>query len=576
MEKIAAIIARVSTGVQDYQRQVDDLTQLAINMGYQVPDKFIYSEKISGFTIGDERTALNQIIDEIKTTGRIEMVFAESASRIARKPSVGHGFVETLTDLGIPVYISNMNCASIERGVRNKAFFIQYAMLLEFARIDAEDLKAKFKSGKLNSIKEGRATGGDMVIYGYDKGERTDKKAPKYVINPLEAKVVKRVFQMYINGSGCMVIANYLNNQDIPTKTGKQWSIGTVTQLLKNPFYWGSRLYKGQLYENVVPAIISKETFLKAKEIAKQRDINPEKNIKYLYLLKDKIYCGYCGAKYLAKFRPKKHSHYMCWNRSSNVIKRTCEACGIGIDKIESLVWEVVMAELGVFNYIQRFNDVLKQNEKEIENLKLKIAAYNSELETKSQQIKKWNRLFVMDKIGEDELNLEVGKLETSINNINEKLSNIKSEIKSKQQMVAKGSNFKAYKKLVKTIGVDRVKINEVMKNVLDKVIITSTKTGSMCDTFIVTIYMTGGILPTSVLFDKKKMVFWANPRASAGVKYDSKGILQNDIDKLEKGLKMAYEGVTFKGSKIINTEPAKVEHIPFTRLNVLTGNKPV
>jgi DNA invertase Pin-like site-specific DNA recombinase len=576
MKKTAAIIARVSTGVQDYQRQVDDLTSLAKQMGYQVPDKFIYSEKVSGFKNSDERTALNQIIDEIKTTGKIDLVFAESASRIARKPSVGHGFVETLTEFGIPVFISNMNCASIERGVRNKAFFIQYAMLLEFARIDAEDIQSKFKSGKLNSIKEGRVIGGERLNYGYDRGIKTDRKAAKYVLNKQEATVVKKIFQMYINGSGCKVISNYLNENNIPTKLGKKWSMSSVYQVLKNPFYYGARKWKGEIYENTVPAIISKEKFEKAINVGKGRDAVSERNVKYLYLLKNKLYCGYCGGKYVAKFKPKKHSHYMCYYRSSNVTHRTCEACGIGIEMIESLVWDVVKTNLGLFKYIEKHNDVTKQLEKDIINLKLKVSSYQHELESKIAQVKKWNRLFVMEKVDEDELNQEVGKLQTSIENIRYKLKFSQKEIETKNELIRKGNNLQAYKDMVDSIGHDRVKIADVLNNVLEKVIITSSTIGSHCNTYIVTVYMVGGLMPSTVLFDKTTFESWDNPMAFAEVEYDSKGVLQSDIEKLRKNLEMAYTGINSKGEKVKINVPNKVGRIHFTRLNILTGNKPV
>jgi DNA invertase Pin-like site-specific DNA recombinase len=579
MKKKAALIARVSTGTQDYKRQVEDLTALASSMGYEIPQEYIYTEKISGLSSSDERQALVNIINDIKSTEKIEMVFTESANRIARKPSVGHKFVEDLTDLGIPVYISNMNCASLyDNGVKNKAFFIQYAMLLEFARIDAEELKLKFKSGKLNSIKEGRVIGGEHIIYGYQRGEKIDRKAPKYIINSDEAKVVKTIYKMYINGSGCKIIANYLNGKKQPSKTGGEWTLGTISQILNNPFYYGARRWDGKIYENTVPAIITKEEFEQVRKIALEREQNPEKNVKYLYLLKNKTYCGHCGAKYHAKFKPQKHSHYMCYNRSSNTNKKTCLACGIGIDKIESLVWFLVKMHMGVYEYLQKHGENVKKNQHDIENLKLKIAAYETEIQMKTQQIKRWNRLFTIEKIEEDELSIEVGKLQSSIKSVSQKLISINKEIAAKQALVSSGSIIEQYTSLMKTIGNDRVKINEIMKNVLNKVIITSTHTGQYCDTFIVSVYTIDGLMPSTVLFDKKQMLFWDNTMGGVYAinNYDANNRFNGNMQKLVKYLKKPSYGTTVIGERVLNKNPLNVPLVPFTRLNILNGNQPV
>jgi site-specific DNA recombinase len=565
MKKTAAIIARVSTGVQDFQRQINDLTALAESMGYQVPEEYIYSEKLSGFTKMNDREALNQILDKIRTgTAGFTMIFAETVSRIARKPSVGHSFVEDLVELNVPVFIKNMNQSSLNsNGTRNKGFFMQYAMLLEFSQTEAEDNRAKFKSGKIQSIKEGRVFGGEVVIYGYKRGEKLDRKAAKYAVDEKEAKVVKKVFDMYLKGAGCKLIANYLNEKKIPTKLGKQWQMGTITQMLTNTFYYGTPIIKGVSYEGVVPAIISKETFLQAKEIAKERDVNPERNIKYLYLLKDRIFCGYCGAKYVAKFRPKKHSHYMCYKRSSNVEKTTCEACGIGISAIESVVWLMVKAMFGGHQYLKNFDKAVIKTEKEITNLQLQLKAYEKDIETKTSEKKKWQRLFVTDKINEDELNEELGKLNTTIKNCRYKIETITKDIATKKKVLKSNTYANDSMMFENELGTDRVKINEVLKNVLDKVIITSTKTGSMCDTFFVTVYTYGDTKSRTVLFNKKTFQFWGNLVLSLRMKFDENGRIVDKLDKLMKEF-------------MSKTSPKDVDKIPFTRLNTLKENQPV
>lgn len=57
---------------------------------------------------------------------------------------------------------------------------------------------------------------------------------------------------------------------------------------LENTFYYGARLYKGIVYENVVPAIITKEMGT-SKRIKRIKNVNPIRNVKYLYLLNKNV-----------------------------------------------------------------------------------------------------------------------------------------------------------------------------------------------------------------------------------------------------------------------------------------------
>ena len=59
MSKIC-IFARVSTNVQDYERQVNELTALAQHNGWSV--EAVFCEKISGAKKNAERKELNRMV----------------------------------------------------------------------------------------------------------------------------------------------------------------------------------------------------------------------------------------------------------------------------------------------------------------------------------------------------------------------------------------------------------------------------------------------------------------------------------------------------------------------------------
>ena len=58
---------------------------------------------------------------------------------------------------------------------------------------------------------------------GYDKDETGD-----LVINKKEAKIVRRIFEMYLSGEGCHRIAKILNDEGIKTITGSTWHPSTI------------------------------------------------------------------------------------------------------------------------------------------------------------------------------------------------------------------------------------------------------------------------------------------------------------------------------------------------------------
>lgn len=70
MEKVA-IFARVSTNVQDYDRQVNELTALAVRNEWTVEATFC--EKVSGAKKNSERKELSRMVDYERCTSQSEV-----------------------------------------------------------------------------------------------------------------------------------------------------------------------------------------------------------------------------------------------------------------------------------------------------------------------------------------------------------------------------------------------------------------------------------------------------------------------------------------------------------------------
>ena len=114
MEKLqvpVAILVRVSTAKQETARQISELRQYADGKGYEVLE--VCEETVSGSAGDDERHGLHRAA-QLAREGHIKKVLVHEISRIARRNSVAHRFVETLEDCGVSLLAraSNRNASA--------------------------------------------------------------------------------------------------------------------------------------------------------------------------------------------------------------------------------------------------------------------------------------------------------------------------------------------------------------------------------------------------------------------------------------------------------------------------------
>jgi len=169
MEKTinVVILVRVSTTKQDTERQVSELKQYADSQGYKVIE--ICVETISGAKGHDQRAGLKRAL-ELATAGKIDKVLVHEVSRIARKNSVAHNFIEALEDLGVSLYWHTQSIETLlPNGKRNPAAAIMFALLAEMARNERETLTERIRSG----LNEARRKG---ITLGRPKGSQTTEE----------------------------------------------------------------------------------------------------------------------------------------------------------------------------------------------------------------------------------------------------------------------------------------------------------------------------------------------------------------------------------------------------------------
>jgi DNA invertase Pin-like site-specific DNA recombinase len=151
------ILVRVSTSKQETNRQVSELKQYAASKGYAVVE--VCQETISGQANDDERDGLRRV-EELAAAGKIRKVLVHEISRIARRNSVAHKFVETLEHHAVSLYWHAQGIETLlSNGKRNPAAGIMLALLAEIARSEHELLKARIASGLAEARRRGQKLG---------------------------------------------------------------------------------------------------------------------------------------------------------------------------------------------------------------------------------------------------------------------------------------------------------------------------------------------------------------------------------------------------------------------------------
>ena len=104
MEETTKIILyyRVSTSAQDYSHQQAALRKYAKTHHYEIVKEF--GEKISGGKKIEERAAIRELLDFVKTN-KVDKVVVYEASRLSRRQIDFLSIIEQLTELGVSLYI---------------------------------------------------------------------------------------------------------------------------------------------------------------------------------------------------------------------------------------------------------------------------------------------------------------------------------------------------------------------------------------------------------------------------------------------------------------------------------------
>jgi DNA invertase Pin-like site-specific DNA recombinase len=154
-----AVYTRVSTdsGKQDTQRQVDELKEHSLKMGYVVVQ--VYEERISGVKKNGDRPVLMKMLEDSKS-GLFEKVLVWEISRLGRSVVESLNTIELLNKHKVSLFIKNYNLETLnEDGEENPLSKFMIQILLSVANMERDLIRSRFQSGYRNYINNGGKVG---------------------------------------------------------------------------------------------------------------------------------------------------------------------------------------------------------------------------------------------------------------------------------------------------------------------------------------------------------------------------------------------------------------------------------
>ena len=345
-------------------------------------------EGISG-TKGKYRVEWKELIQDGKEK-KYDILLSKSYSRFGRNMVETLSAIKELREAGIRIIFIEDNLDS----TKDTTNFGLFSWLAEMeSKKTSERIKTVF-----DNFKEKGKIYNCIAPLGYDY----DIEKKNFVINEVEASIIRRIFKLYVQGNGTTRIANILTSEGIKGKNGGVIRGNTIKNTILNEVYVGTLVQgksegidvtiskrnkieqeKWVKHLNNHEAIITYETFIEAN---KRFKVNSEKAKKHRYSIKgierssnaslfsNLLICSNCGASITIRRKKGKKIHYNC---------SEYEKVGVSVGHTSNRIDEDFLVEYILF----RLNELIERDF-DIININANIDI-KKELESQLQAVEK-------------------------------------------------------------------------------------------------------------------------------------------------------------------------------------------
>src|SRR5215813_12349776 len=387
--RTAAIYARVSSEQQREENtiasQTASLIEFAKSHDLEVPKEWVFEDEgYSGATL--ERPGLERVRD-LAAEGQIQVVLAYSPDRLSRKYAYQILLIEEFARHGVEaLFVKSPQGDSAE-----DQLLVQFqGMIAEYERAQ---ILERSRRGKRHRAQAGEVSVLSGAPYGYRYIRKTDEVPAAYVVDEAEARVVRRVYEMYtVEGFSIGEITRRLNREGVPARRASRWERSVVWGVLRNPAYRGVACFgktrisvrtrvmrpqrrrgtttpsstaghqrpREEWIEIPVPALVTEESFARAQELLYQNKIRSRRRTIVPSVVQGLVSCAKCGyalSRTSTQTSARKIHYYKCIG-SDSWRKLGGPVCDNGRlirqELLDQIVWAEVIRLLEDPTLIQR------------------------------------------------------------------------------------------------------------------------------------------------------------------------------------------------------------------------------
>ena len=353
ISKRCALYIRVSTLHQangySLETQKALLVRHARDKGYEVAG--IYRD-VGLSAKNTNRPELQRLLADARER-RFDLVLVWRIDRISRSLRDLKWLIDELHEHGV-----EFAAADQQFDTSDPAGLLTLHVLGSFAQFEREILVERIKESQVERLKMSDWSCGP-VPFGYGKVDG------KLVEEPAEARVVKRMFEMFLKAKSIRGIVTRLNEEGVKTRRGNLWSGFVVKQILINPVYTGANVYgrhasgdtriKPREEWTVLPGkhepIVEPDVFEQVQGILESRPPNnvPQRS-PAPYPLAGKLRCLKCGGPMHGSTKrkgTKVYRYYRC-NRANHKGRAACAGTTVRADEFEAEMHRLTPRQHGV------------------------------------------------------------------------------------------------------------------------------------------------------------------------------------------------------------------------------------
>ncbi len=222
--------ARVSTDKDEQLNSLENQVQYYTELIQSKPNwtyvEGYVDEGISG-TSTKKRDSFKRMIMDAKA-GRFDFIITKEISRFSRSTLDSIQYTQALLEHDVGVLFQNDNINTLDSDSE-----FRLVVMAGVAQDEVRKLSERLKFGFRQAIKNGHVLGNDK-LWGYDK------KDCVLTVNEEEARVVRRIFDLYANRKlGIRRISRQLYDEGFTSRKGNAFNVLTIRHILCNPKYKG-------------------------------------------------------------------------------------------------------------------------------------------------------------------------------------------------------------------------------------------------------------------------------------------------------------------------------------------------